>query len=284
MFTVLDRISWPGHPDKPNEDICGVSGDWAWVIDTSIFPGTTPVMHETSDATWLAKFADQRLSNLAPQAHDGAALLRHVIEQARTAYRAVAPAERHEDFVAWPLGAMTLVRRRDNLLDAWTFGDTTAYVRQPDGTVQLLGDAPSLRDAEAAQAAELMRQAGSRPTAILDEPVFLSWLAERRERQRKSGVPAALLSFNPDAVDRLRHETAPCPDGTTILLASDGFSALVDLYGAMDARALMETALASGLEPLVKLAREIETERDPDGRLYPRFKASDDATAILLRA
>ena len=46
MFTVLDRISRPGHPDKPNEDICGVSGDWAWVIDTSIFPGTAPVMHD----------------------------------------------------------------------------------------------------------------------------------------------------------------------------------------------------------------------------------------------
>ena len=132
---------------------------------------------------------------------------------------------------------MTLVRRRGNTLDAWTFGDTTAYVRQPDGAVRVLGEAPGLREAEAAMAAELMRQAGSRPTAILDEPVFLAWLGERRERQRKSGVPAALLSFNPDAADRLRHETAPCEDGTMILLASDGFSALVDLYGAMDARA-----------------------------------------------
>lgn len=284
MFTVLDRISWPGHPDKPNEDICGVSGDWAWVIDTSIFPGMKPVMHERSDATWLARFADERLSNLAPHAEDGVTLLRHVMEEARTAYRAIAPAERHEDFVTWPLGAMTLVRRRGNVLDAWTFGDTTAYVRQPDGSVQVLGDAPDLRDAEAAKAAELMRQAGSRPTEILKEPVFLSWLGERRERQRKSGIPAALLSINPDAVDRLRHETASCEEGTTILLASDGFSALVDLYRAMDAKAVMETALTLGLEPLVKLAREIETERDPDGQLYPRFKVSDDTTAILLRA
>jgi hypothetical protein len=284
MFTVLDRISWPGHPDKPNEDICGVSGDWAWVIDTSIFPGTTPVMHEKSDAAWLARFADERLSNLAPQAEDGATLLRHVMEEARTAYRAVAPAERHDDFVAWPLGAMTLVRRRGSALDVWTFGDTTAYVRQPDGAVATLGDAPGLRDAESSLAAELMRQAGSRPTAILDEPVFLAWLGDRRVRQRRSGIPAAILSFNPDAADRLRHETAPCQDGTVILLASDGFSALVDLYRAMDAGAVMEAALTSGLEPLVKLARKIETERDPDGRLYPRFKASDDTTAILLRA
>jgi hypothetical protein len=284
MFTVLDRISWPGHPDKPNEDICGVSGDWAWVIDTSIFPGTTPVVHERSDATWLAAFANERLSNLAPQADDGMTMIRHVMEEARIAYRAAAPKERHEDFVAWPLGAMTLVRRRGKVLDAWTFGDTTAYLRQPDGTVQVLGDAPGLRDFESAKAAELMGQAGSRPTAILDEPVFLAWLGERRERQRKSGIPAALLSFNPDAASRLRHKTAPCEDGTFILLASDGFSALVDLYRAMDAAGLMEAALTSGLEPLARLAREIETERDPDGRLYPRFKLSDDTTALLLRA
>jgi hypothetical protein len=280
----MDRISWPGHPDKPNEDICGVSGDWAWVIDTSIFPGTAPVMHETSDATWLATFADERLSNLAPQAQDGAALLRHVMEEARTAYRAVAPVERHEDFLTWPLGAMTLVRRRGSVLDAWTFGDTTAYIRQPDGSVQVLGDAPGLRDFESAKAAELMGQAGSRPTAILDEPVFLAWLGERRDRQRKSGIPAALLSFNPAAADRLRHETAPCDEGTVILLASDGFSALVDLYRAMDAAGLMEAALSSGLEPLARKARDIETQVDPDGKLYPRFKLSDDTTAILLSA
>ena len=284
MFTILDRISWPGHPDKPNEDICGASGDWAWVIDTSIFPGTAPVMHETSDATWLATFADERLSNLAPQAQDGAALLRHVMEEARTAYRAVAPVERHEDFLTSPLGAMTLVRRRGSVLDAWTFGDTTAYIRQPDGSVQVLGDAPGLRDFESAKAAELMGQAGSRPTAILDEPVFLAWLGERRDRQRKSGIPAALLSFNPAAADRLRHETAPCDEGTVILLASDGFSALVDLYRAMDAAGLMEAALSSGLEPLARKARDIETQVDPDGKLYPRFKLSDDTTAILLRA
>ncbi|WP_230532611.1 protein phosphatase 2C domain-containing protein [Microvirga roseola] len=283
MFTILDRISQAGHPDKANEDICGASGDWAWVIDTSIFPGTRPVMHRKSDATWLAAFADERLSNLAPHAEDGPTLVRHVIEEARTAFMAVAPEERH-DFVTWPLGAMTLVRRRGDVLDAWTFGDTTAYLRRPDGTVTTLGDGPNLRDAEAAKAAELMQAAGSRPTAILDEPVFLQWLGERRERQRKSGVPAALLSFDPRAVERLRHETAPCEEGTAILLASDGFSALVDLYQAMDAKALMEAALASGLEPLARMAREIETETDPDGKLYPRFKQSDDTTVILLRA
>jgi hypothetical protein len=52
----------------------------------------------------------------------------------------------------------------------------------------------------------------------------------------------------------------------------------------MDAKTLMEAATAPGLEPLVRKAREIETQMDPDGKLYPRFKTSDDTTAILLRA
>jgi len=64
MFTVLDRISLAGYADYPNEDASGVSGPWAWVIDTSIFPGTPPAMHPQSDAAWLAGFAT--LSPVAP--------------------------------------------------------------------------------------------------------------------------------------------------------------------------------------------------------------------------
>ncbi|MBM6596351.1 hypothetical protein [Microvirga pudoricolor] len=283
MFTVLDRVSLPGDPAKANEDTCGASGDWAWIIDTSIFPGTKPIMHPKSDATWLAHFANERLSNLAPSATDGHALVRHVIEEARMAFMAVAPEARH-DFVTWPLGAMTLVRRRGEVVDVWTFADTTAFIRHPDGTVLTLGEGPELRDLEAAKAAELLAETGAGPTAILDEPAFLAWLGGRRERQKASGKAPALLSLDPRAADKLRHDTAPCPDGTVILLASDGFSALVDLYRHWDARGLVEAALATGLEALAHKAREIETERDPAGKLYPRFKLSDDTTALLLRA
>ena len=283
MFTVLDRVSLPGIADKANEDICGASGDWAWIIDTSIFPGTKPVMRPDSDATWLARFADERLSGLAGQATDGVALVRHVMEEARTAFMAVAPPDRH-DFATWPLGAMTLVRRRDSVLDVWTFGDTTAFVQPPGGPVLTMGEGPHLRKLEAAKAAELLRETGTRPTAIQYEPLFLQWLGGRRERQKKTSEAPALLTLDPRAADRLTHETAPCPDGTLILLASDGFSALVDLYGHTDAEGLLEAARTSGLAALAAQARRIETEQDPAGERFPRFKVSDDTTALLLRA
>jgi hypothetical protein len=282
MFTILDRISWPGSPDRANEDACGASQSWAWVIDTSIFPGTPAIMHEASDAAWLAGFVSRRLSDLAPHAEDGVALIRHAMEEARTAFLAVAPEERRDPFT-WPIGAMTLVRHRGKSLDVWTFGDTTAYVRQPDGSVITAGEAPGLRTFEAAAAARLLEASGATPKTIVKTPEFQSWLAERRQRQ-KQGRGLALLGLDPSAADRLRHETVPCADGSAILLASDGFSALVDLYGLMDAEGLMEAALSSGLEPLAREARRIETEVDPTGKLYPRFKESDDATALLLRA
>jgi hypothetical protein len=283
MFTILDRISWPGSPEKANEDSFGTSDDWAWVIDTSIFPGTPPIMNEVSDATWLARFATERLSDLAARAYDGdgVALLRHVMEEARVAFLAKATDERL-DPITWPLGAMTLVHREGSKLDVWTFADTTAFLRRPDGSVQTIGEAPELRIYESAKAAELLRTSGATPKTIFETPVFQAWLTERR--QRKQGSGPALLGLDPTAADRVRHERVDCEDGTIILLTSDGFSALVDLYNETDAGRLIEAALRGGLEPLVRRAREIETTIDPDGTRYPRFKVSDDATALLLKA
>ena len=282
MFTVLDRISWPGSPDRANEDACGACQNWAWVIDTSIFPGTPPIMNDKSDAAWLAGFVSERLSDLAPNADDGVALIRHVMEEARTIFLAKAPEERR-DFLTWPVGAMTVIRQSGEGLDVWTFADTTAFVRQPDGTLLTVGAAPELRKFEMAKAAELLQASGATPKTVNATPQFQTWLAGRRQRQKES-KGLALLGLDPIAADRMRHERVPYGEGTTILLTSDGFSALVDLYEHLDAQRLMDAALTLGLEPLAAKAREIETQVDPSGKLYPRFKESDDATAILLRA
>jgi hypothetical protein len=70
--------------------------------------------------------------------------------------------------------------------------------------------------------------------------------------------------------------------GTKMLLASDGFLALASDYGAYGADSLMEAAVEKGLKSLGEELRAIEAG-DAGGDKFPRFKKSDDATALLLR-
>jgi hypothetical protein len=70
--------------------------------------------------------------------------------------------------------------------------------------------------------------------------------------------------------------------GSTLLLASDGFLALASDYGAYGADGLMAAAMEKGLDALGQELRAIEAA-DAGGDKFPRFKKSDDATALLLR-
>jgi hypothetical protein len=63
---------------------------------------------------------------------------------------------------------------------------------------------------------------------------------------------------------------------------TDGFSALVDRYHAYDAASLVRAAIDKGLHELGRELRAIETA-DSGGAKHPRFKDSDDATAVLMR-
>ena len=92
---------------------------------------------------------------------------------------------------AGPARFHDLAGRRDDaaarargVLDIWTFGDTTAFVRQADGIVRTIGEAPELRVAESAKAAEFLEATGATPKTLLTTPVVRQWLKDRREQRR----------------------------------------------------------------------------------------------------
>jgi hypothetical protein len=63
---------------------------------------------------------------------------------------------------------------------------------------------------------------------------------------------------------------------------TDGFAVLADQYGAYDQAGLVRAVTERGLQELGRELRAIEAA-DAGGAKHPRFKASDDATALLLR-
>jgi hypothetical protein len=68
--------------------------------------------------------------------------------------------------------------------------------------------------------------------------------------------------------------------GTTGLIASDGFYALVDDYHAYNPVELVSAARTKGLRILLDELREVES-RDKECVEFPRLKPHDDASALL---
>ena len=55
QFELIDSLSLPGNPEKPNDDAFGFGDQAALVLDGATGLGE-PLMPGKSDAAWLARF------------------------------------------------------------------------------------------------------------------------------------------------------------------------------------------------------------------------------------
>ncbi len=280
MFSKLDELSWAGSMARANEDICGHIGEWGWVIDGFTPSPLPPAMSMRSDAAWFVAFADKRFRELAPQVASGAEMVRRVAEEARQAFLTAAPDRTDPAF--WPGAAVTLAKCSHDKLHIWRLGDTAAYLKKPRCVTMTVGELEEMRRIETENARRLLEKTGAKPGDILKTKIFRDWLEEHRRIQTKPDA-VQVFGLQAEAGDAMEHVVFDAEVGTVVLLASDGFSALIELYRDLTPDAFVDKAVQGGLEPLAKRLREIETEIDPGGIQFPRFKESDDATAILLR-
>jgi hypothetical protein len=279
MFDVLDMLSLPGNPAKPNDDAFCHSETLAAVFDGATGLGEQ-ILPVDSDAAWIARRGAEGLilheaANLAPRE-----ILRRAAADAEKQFlelRLRPPAETYEI----PFASMMFVSQKGNGIEALWFGDCAALVKPPRETTRIVGDALDKRAAEAARVAKLASARNLPPAAGVNRTEYLPAL---RAARNCVNTAEGNWAFSPDArcADHAQSLAFAAPPGTRILLVSDGFLALASDYGRYDADGLLEAATSKGLRALYNEIREIENA-DPEGRKYPRFKKSDDATAILLK-
>jgi hypothetical protein len=278
-FVFLDALSLPGNPAKPNDDAWGQTNTAAVVFDGATNLGE-PLLPGDSDAAWLARFGARRLMAHCHDCDDAAEALKRALADAEKSFaglRRRAPKENYEH----PYASMMFVRAADGHVDALWFGDCGAFVKRPNEKVEIVGEAFDKRAAEARRVAMLAKAKGLAPAAGINRPEFMSALrAARNTVNTEKG--SWLFGPHPQAAGHARGARIGAPPGSLVLLASDGFLALASDYGLYDADSLVDAAEKQGLESLGAELRAIEAS-DPDGMKYPRFKTSDDATAVLLR-
>ena len=277
-FELLDSLSLPGDPAKANEDAFGHGESAAVVID-----GATPLgdglMPGPSDAAWIAQFGARRLMAHLRDGKSARKALRAALADTQKSFEAL---RRHEPEEMWqtPCASMILAVPDQEELEFLWFGDCAALVQQEDKAVRVIGETFDKRAAEAQRAKAVAQEKNLSPASGIRRAEFIGTLRSSRNRINSGNQ----WLFSPDAkaaghVARRAMKAAP---GSMLLLASDGFLALASDYGAYSADSLMTAAMSKGLAVLGAELRAIEAG-DSGGDKFPRFKKSDDATALLLR-
>ncbi len=282
MLTVLDALSVAGDRGKQNDDACGAHGNLAWVIDGATDLHDAPFSGAASDAAWIARELDRALRGGAGDLDEAA--LRALVREASAA-AAARVARWSPPPAPWqkPIASALLLADAGGALVGLDLGDCRLYALGADDAAHAAGGPPDAADKEEAFVAQIAQDVPARADgALWRAPNVLAVLREARTAQNTATHDAKVFSTDPACADAARVWRLPLARPGHVLLASDGFSALVDRYNAYDAAGLVQAAATHGVAALAGELRAIERD-DAGGARHPRFKRSDDATALLLR-
>lgn len=275
MLTFVEAISLAGDRNKQNDDTLGFQQKSAWVIDGATDLSEMPLTRTASDASWIAQVANTSLN--AWTYGDLREAIRAASETAASAFSYLT---RGQNVERWqlPIASMLMLAENERgAIEGIDLGDCRVFALDANG-VQTAGGHEGGVDDE-------MKLAASQPDAdkpLLKRKAALTTLKSNRAAMNQEGGQRWTFGLQPACADRARSWTLTLKRPAHLLLMTDGFAALTDRYKAYEPAALVKAAINVGLQELGRELRVIETA-DASGSRHPRFKQSDDATAILLR-
>jgi hypothetical protein len=270
-------MSRPGH--LVNDDTYGSSTSAVWVIDGASDVSPRRWTPDASDARWYATTVSRAI---ARRVDDRSLSLTRVLEDAiadtASAFRQFGV--RGIPLDAAPSASICLARAHGPDIDYAVLGDCALLVSVAC-QLQVVRD-PRVSELEhpmVAHLAALVRD-GVRDHAALRAAALPQIAAMRARMNRADGY--WVMSLDPAAAAHAIRGRIPGIGDTPLVLASDGFCRLFDLYEALASDEFYTRAAQHGWEALYWELRDIET-RDPQAQRFPRVKLIDDATGLVAR-
>ncbi|WP_395018708.1 protein phosphatase 2C domain-containing protein [Dongia sp.] len=279
---VLDSLSDPAKPGGENEDRIGWNASAAFVIDGATSLGDPVVAPPASDAAWIAEWARERMAaGLAPDRS-----LREIVRDLSAAARAQFFASAAPDVERYrhPSASFQSLRLTEAGLEIAGLGDCTLFLRDGAGSLTRYSGLRAGRSGEQSGARMALNRMGGLNAAgegFRDAETLAALRASRARHNTAGGVWT--LGIHPEAGEHVRIEMPEAPMPALGLLCSDGFADILDNYALHTTAGLMDRAERNGLAPLLAEIRRIERDIDPNGLQFPRYKRSDDASAVLVR-
>jgi len=185
---------------------------------------------------------------------------------------------------AWPIAAMTWLRmsQQDGATHAtlYSLGDCKTLLYTATGTC--IDPDPFVNPQEAI----LQDCIATLKAEGVDDPLhrrerMLPMLRTRRESQNTAPAPG-VLCLEPNGPFQVRLRSISVADDASVLVMTDGFYRLVDLYGLYTDAALVEACIEFGLEAQLDKLRNYES--NCTGTATRAVKSADDASAVLWSA
>ncbi|MBF9233635.1 hypothetical protein [Microvirga alba] len=261
----------------------GLLGRRAWIVDGATGMSAERVTPGASDAAWLAGEIGERIQGLAASDRAAEAVFGDLeTEISRVFAQAAAHASPANDDHA-PSACLGFVGIRPGaesgglVVEGAFLGDVVALVPTDQGVVRWTDErAKPFEKRTLAALGTGEREPGRVPEAVRRQIL---------ENRTKLNQPDGYWVVNPRrswAGRELRFEASLSPD-QPIVLATDGFMRLVDVFGAYS-DASLHAALAQGRgDRLMQELRDLELG-DPMADAYPRVKTHDDATVLVIAA
>ena len=279
---ILDSLTDPSKPGAENDDRIGWNETAAFVIDGATMLGDPIMAPPLSDAAWIADRARQQFeAELTPE-RSIRDVVRGLSEAARERFLAAAgtTVERHRH----PSASFQSLRLTDHGIEIAGLGDCSLFLRDAAGALTRYSGLRGGRSGEQSSARKALTRLGGLNLGgegYRDAETLAGLRASRARKNTEGGVWT--LGIHPQAAEHVRIEIPNATLPAIGILCSDGFADSVDNYRLHTAADLIARAERDGLRPLLAEIRRVERETDPDGLQFPRYKRSDDASAILVK-
>lgn len=267
-----------------NEDAAGYIEDNGDVVAAWVFDGVTgvnarPLLDVPSEPAWFVAEADAHLRDVVMAEVGVAEVLRALVPRLIDSWQTALQGQTVPEGYDLPAACLTLAKRVSNRWQVLRLGDSTIIHR--GNVLQRVEspptDLPDL-ESELRQKAAVLRESGRVDFSVLRETLRSRLLDSRRQRN----VNGSYSILVPDPSSLAMPQIVDLGTPSQLLLCTDGYYRAVDTYGMHDDSSLVATsARPGGAQEVVDRMRDLEAH-DLNCERYPRFKPSDDVSAVML--